>query len=221
MDEVSMRVLCDSDSVIADFFPPLFREYARRTGEIVTVDQIKTWDMGKHVSQPDVLYGIFMEPGFFRNLQPMPGAVEALRAWVDAGIEVVVATSPCTAHSAAEKIEWCVEHVPFIDPKGLHGRIKVPRNLWIGHDKHHIVADVMVDDGPHNALAYRKAHPDAFIATIAYPYNEAPDGSDAPYNWRCGHWSDPAAAWAEIRQLVLAMKGARDLLRSNLGGSAS
>jgi 5'-nucleotidase len=183
MAKKNLRILVDLDGIVADFFGLLFREYEWETGESIDISQILSWDMAQYVQHPETLNRIFFRPGFFTRLKPIPGALESLRALAGEGHELVIVSSPCTPHSAAEKVDWCKTHLPFLDQK----------NVWIGHKKHHVRGDVLIDDGPHNAVAYRSEHPEALLVSIAYPYNEG-----APYNLRVHGHEDPAGAWRAI-----------------------
>lgn len=178
-----MRIIVDLDSIAADFFKVLLEDHNAATGEGLEVSDITSWNMKECTRFPAEIYKPFMAPGFFARLPLMPGAAEALKALVDDGHEVVIATAPATPHAAAEKVAWCAQHLPFLDQK----------NVWIGHKKHHLQGDVLIDDGPHNALAFRQAHPNAFIATIGYAYNDVPE-----FNLRVGSYETAREAWQTI-----------------------
>jgi 5'(3')-deoxyribonucleotidase len=154
-----LRILVDMDGITADFNQALLAAYNKESGENIT--EFTSWDFAD-IKHPELVNEIFRRPGFFRNLVPIAGAIEGLRKLVSEGHEVVVVSSPVTPISASEKIEWVAEHLPFLPSK----------NLWLGHNKHHIKGDVLIDDGLHNAAAYRANWPYALIMTIAYPYNE-------------------------------------------------
>lgn len=183
MDQ-KIRVICDLDGNAADFFALLFEHHYRNTGERATVAQMLSWNMKAHVEHGDKLIEAFYAPGFFRQLAPMPGAVRGLKCLVDAGVEPLIVSTPCTPHSAAEKMEWCAEHLPFISHK----------SVWIGHDKSEFHADVLMDDGPHNAEAYRARHPHALIVGIEHPYNA---GCKA-YDLLAKDWANPLDAWRQM-----------------------
>jgi 5'(3')-deoxyribonucleotidase len=157
-----MRILVDMDCIVADFFGGLFKSYYKKTGEKLVIDQITQWDMTNCVNHPDVLMDCFKKRGFFRNLKPLDGAIEYLEKLQLQGHEVLIVSTPCTPHSAAEKIEWCTEHLPLISYK----------NVWLGHRKYQIPGDVLIDDNPSTAQEYRNHYPDSLILTIAYPYNK-------------------------------------------------
>jgi 5'-nucleotidase len=183
-----MRIILDMDSILADIETPWLAECNRRFGDNLTVADITTWDLHKLSKGGKKVYDILGEEGFFRRLEPIPGALVA--AELLAGSHDVHVVTACEFPFAAkEKVEWFHEHLPFLGK----------RRLWIGHEKHMLKADVIVDDGPHNAVAYRAAHPDALIMTIGYGYNK-----DCPaYDLIAGDFSDARGAWAEILERLL------------------
>lgn len=188
----SLDILVDLDATVAHFFPPLWVEYERRTGEPVTTHQIKTWDMSAHVTHGAVVNAIFRELNFFRGLQPMPGALEVLQELFDEGHNILIATAPCTPHSAAEKYDWVGEHLPYV---------KRHDQLYIGGDKSRILADILVDDGPHNAAAWVARNPKKPVIGIAHPYNE-----DSSAYWLLARGHDaPVVAWRTMAAYIRGM----------------
>ena len=182
------RLLMDMDGIVVDFFDPLFREYRKKTGEQVTISQILGWDMSSYVGQGDVLMSLFHRKGYFLGLKPNPGAVEALKE-ISKYCEVIIASYACTHHAAGEKFQWCARYLPFISPN----------NIFLCHKKELIRADGIVDDGLHNAAAYKIAWPKALVLGIEYPYN---DDHGKVYDYRVPDYAHMAKAWRQITRLV-------------------
>lgn len=84
------------------------------------------------------------QPGCYRRLRPIPGAIEAIRQIIAMGYEVWVATKPPTAqpHAYAEKVAWILEHLPELE-----------RRIIITHDKGLLgdECDFLCDDMPQRA----------------------------------------------------------------------
>lgn len=137
-------ILVDQDGVLADFegrFEQLWQE--RYPGEFfVTREQRRGWTLD--MQYPEHLQGkiwdIFHEPGYFRALKPMPGAIEAMHAMVELGFDVHICTAPMKKHltCAQEKIEWIAEHL---------GPAWVERTI-IARDKTRVHGDILIDDRP-------------------------------------------------------------------------
>lgn len=156
------RILVDLDSTCADLFASWLGWLKIMHGDELELLDVTTWDM--HVLAKKAgkrAYEAFAQPGFFRNLPLIPGAAQGVKSFVDAGHEVFVVTAAEYPQSFGEKVEWVREHLPFL----------TKRQLFFGHEKHLLPADAIVDDAPHVAEAYRKAHPNALVAGIRYPYN--------------------------------------------------
>ena len=78
------------------------------------------------------------EKGFFRGLDPMLGAIEAVDALLQMkGIELFIATKPSTKnlYSTIEKYEWVNEHFP-----------KLLRRMFLTCDKGHLNGHYLIDD---------------------------------------------------------------------------
>ena len=188
-----MIVDVDLDGIVADFFGPLISQYNQRAisalHDPLSVEDIQSWDMSKHVSEPELLRRIFHEPGFFADLAPLPGAVSALRQLVELGHEVNIASACVTPHSFGEKAEWCRKHLPFIPIS----------HIMLGAQKGRLRGDVLVDDGAHNARAYRQSNPLAKTYAIAWPHNLS---EELVFDRLVYGYQEPARAWASIASLI-------------------
>lgn len=117
------RVFVDMDGVVVDF-----DDYMLQTG--LTADQVKA------------------TPGAYRAMQPIPGALAAVRTLIAMGYDVWLATKPPTgrAHAYSEKADWIFEHLP-----------ELMRRLIITHDKGFLgdEHDWLCDDRPEKANCRR------------------------------------------------------------------
>lgn len=183
----------DLDGIAADFFGPLLDKYNDLTNnvEAVVQDDISSWNMSDHVGDPALLKSIYHAKGFFRNLPPLPGAVEAIQSLVDDGHEVHIVTSGCTPHSFGEKAEWCAQHLPFIPLGHINISHKKGRYGDTGH--------ILIDDGPHNARAYRARNLWAAVFSIEHPHNRH---EAEAFTKLCPGHKDTAAAWCQILKEV-------------------
>lgn len=178
-----MRILCDLDSIVADFMYGIWPKYVYQGGDpnIGTKD-VKTWDW-VGIPKAELIRPIFTNPGFFADLRPVPGAVAALRFLQRLGHEIVIVTAHCTDQSAAEKIGWVKQHLPFL-PK---------ENIVITKMKHIFRADAIIDDMPGNCQAFKKENPNGMALTISYEYN-----NDPVYDGRYNGYEDTELAWMYI-----------------------
>lgn len=113
------RVFVDMDGVIVDF-----DGYKAAHG--LTGDEVKA------------------RVGAYLDMQPIPGAIEAVRSLIGMGYEVWLATKPPTGipHAYSDKAAWVMQHLP-----------ELKRRIVITHDKGMLGGprDFLCDDRPHKA----------------------------------------------------------------------
>lgn len=175
------------DSITADLQKSWYAAYNKDYNDNITNDDILTWDTHLYV-KPECgkkIYSYF-RPKMFAELEPIAGAIPALRKLVEAGHEVVFVTA--SPHGCADaKFAWAKKHCPFID------------EVIMSHKKYLVHGDVLIDDSPKNIKAYRTVHPNANIFTIAYPYNK----DVAKYtDLRLGSWREPEVAWEAFVEAI-------------------
>jgi len=123
--------LVDMDGVVADFDGAMRRGLKRlqsdEEGEMIA--------LGPGEDDPPWLKArkrlIKAQPGWWRNLKPLPLGINLYRIMVNLGYRTVVLTKgPDTSTNAwTEKVEWCQEHLPkspvcIVGDKGLvYGRV--------------------------------------------------------------------------------------------------
>ncbi|XP_036921786.1 5'(3')-deoxyribonucleotidase, cytosolic type [Sturnira hondurensis] len=141
-----VRVLVDMDGVLADFEAGLLRAFCRRfPGEPhVPLAERRGFFAGEQYGalRPDLadkVASVYEAPGFFLDLEPIPGAVEAMQqmnALKDT--EVFICTSPLLKfdHCVGEKYHWVERH---LGPQFVE-RIIMTR------DKTVVLGDLLIDD---------------------------------------------------------------------------
>jgi len=192
------------DSILADFMEGLWDTIEAETrvrGTTKNVTEFYKLEAGFPSELPKNITEYFHARGFFADLKPIQGAQQAMEMLVQDGYEVVVASTPCTPHSAEEKVIWLKKHFPMLDQK----------NLFLCHNKQMLAGDVIIDDALHNVRAFKKAQPSALAITIAFPYNHEdipvgePDFRPA-YDLRAEGWENLSFAWGQIVSFLKADK---------------
>jgi 5'(3')-deoxyribonucleotidase len=140
-----MRILVDLDGVAADFYGSFLRLYNEEFNNTLTPEDIVSWEL-----TPDIYTGTtrehlrtyFDRHGFWSNIEPMPGAIKALKYLHLQGHELRIVTAvPIESQRACyEKIHWVREHLPFIGLDEFHAT----------KDKAGVRGDILFDDAPHN-----------------------------------------------------------------------
>ena len=139
-----MRILIDLDDVmdrLVDHWCDVLNE---RYGTNTKTTDVTEWNMAtafKELTEAQVQEPL-TEEGFWCGVEPMPGAVDAIKYLIDKGHDVYVVTSSFYG-ALHEKMEnMLFKHFPFIDWE----------HVVIADNKQMILGDVLVDDGIHNLL---------------------------------------------------------------------
>lgn len=139
-----MIILVDQDGPLADFeqgFLDIWRN--KHPQEIfITIEQRTTFymrdqyprELRTHVDK------IYSSSGFYENLPPVTGAVEALNQMLAQGIEVRICTSPLTRyeHCVLEKYRWVERHLGY----------DFTKRIIMTKDKTLVRGDFLIDDNP-------------------------------------------------------------------------
>ena len=156
-----MRIAVDIDSTLHHYWDQLAAIAKRRFGVDLPYDEQITWDITR--LRPEQLRVCVEETHREASVlaaTPYPGAVEAIRAWHEAGHFIQITSQRTTdAHAATER--WLAQiGLPYDE---LYcSRDKVARCLQIA-------IDILIDDSPGNLLKAGEAG--ITPATILHPWN--------------------------------------------------
>ncbi len=137
-----MTILVDMDDTIEQLLRAWVRGANEKYGRNVGYDDIVSWDVS--AAYPGLtrsqVYDITMQPGFWKGVEPIPGAAESLQRLMAAGHDVYIVTA--TPHeSVPEKMnEVLFRYFPFLSWN----------QVIIAYNKQLIRGDVLIDDGVHN-----------------------------------------------------------------------
>ena len=161
-----LKILVDMDSIACDTLPYWLNRIAQDTGVRAEIKDITLWNLDKcpplDKVDPRLIFGVLQEPGFIDGITPMPGVAEALKALMDAGHEVMLATARHGPVSMPETITWMRKHLPFMSPEKQTAFI---------YEKQWLDADVIIDDKGETLEKFLAKYPNATALTITYPYN--------------------------------------------------
>jgi 5'-nucleotidase len=173
----------DLDGVVADYEAG-FRDFIAMKKN-VSIDSIPTathwsftesgWPIKDEAEYLNLHREAVTKEHLFANIQPIPGASEALWALSDAGIRIRIVTHRLVVNfSHASAI---TDTVSFLD------RHNIPyRDLCFVKDKAEVGTDLIVDDAPHNIKNLRKARGDESAMIFHQLYNKDLAGLRA-YSW--------------------------------------
>lgn len=170
-------ILLDMDSIIADLQGRIFELYNERyggvDGEPLDYKHVTTWDYFEKGEVGSRIVKMFDEPGFFRSLKPIPGAIEAATQ-LNETHKIYIVSSVGRRHAPiAEKVEWLQEHFPFISH----------RKYVFTSAKELVRGDYLIDDAPHNVEAWKEMNPLGKALSIPYQYNYECPSYDFLGNW--------------------------------------
>lgn len=189
MTKQRMTILVDMDSTVVEIFERWLGEYNDTTGDNLTVEELTTWHTHDHARHGRRIYEPLQREGFFRNLPPIPGAIEALEVLAREH-DVIMTSAPLFAPHFTEKVEWVREYLPFIPQE----------NIALLSKKHLLRGHVLIDDGPHVAAMCRETNPEVYIAGIEFPYNVA---SRQFFDVLAPSWRHTVRAWNQILEGTL------------------
>ena len=156
-------LVIDMDGVCCHFVPKVCREHNRLTGDNLQPEDITAWNMRLFGIQNN----IWIKPGFFRDLEPIPGAIEILYK-LRHDYRLTIATDCMdTDFIQADKKEWLEEHLPFVD------------DVYFLSDKSGVPGDLLFDDAEHHLKAFPRT-----TVKMLTPYNTDAIADFTVKNWR-------------------------------------
>ena len=137
-----MTILVDMDDTIEQLLQAWVRAVNEKYRQSARYEDIRSWDVS--AAFPDLtweqVYGVTAEPGFWKTVEPIPGAAEALQRLMRDGHDVYIVTAT-TYRSVPEKMDDLLfRYFPFLS----WDQVIITRN------KQMIRGDVLIDDGIHN-----------------------------------------------------------------------
>ena len=184
-----MRILVDMDDTIEYLLKAWVKGVNEVYGYHVKYEDVRDWDVSKAFPGLtwEQVYAVPMTPGFWQNVEPIPGAAEALQRFMAAGHEVLIVTATPFA-SAPEKLDgWLFRYFPFL---------KWDQVIVTGK-KQLIRGDVLIDDGVHNLEGG-----DYIKILMTAPHNAAYDAA--------AHGMIRVYDWPETEQVIRSLAEASD-----------
>jgi 5'(3')-deoxyribonucleotidase len=184
-----LKIGFDMDGILVDLTPHWLQCIAEDYGVHVRMSEIDQWSLHKCGELQSLgaktVYDYLHRPGFFRYAPPIAPALEVFKRMAKEH-DVFIISSPSSAISAKEKVEWLAEHLPDV---------KMP-NICLFPTKTMVKLDVLIDDHPETVVQYRAEWPDSLVLGIEYEYNKHVPTTGALQIFSC--FRKPDVAWEKI-----------------------
>jgi uncharacterized protein len=193
-----LPVYVDFDDVLCESARTLARISGERYGKTVAFEDIYTFDLhasfGLDTLEQQDLFTLFHDADMLAGIPPVPGAIEGMRAWAEAGcqIEIVTGRPPVTAPvSQAWLRDYQVPYhgILFVDKyQRGHGPVSGVRQLnreALSSCQYALI----VDDSP-DIIRFLEAETDMQLVLFDRPWNRALDVEKMRRGIRrCHDWS--------------------------------
>jgi len=138
-------ILVDMDGVLANFDKAVIAILRQEYPEIPVVEPSDRKSFYLADDYPDeyreTIESIYVRPGFYKNLPPFSGAIDAVNLMDNMGFNVFICTSPLTEYKncVGEKYEWVHTHLGD----------KFVKRVILTKDKTLVRGTILIDDKPH------------------------------------------------------------------------
>ncbi len=167
----------DMDQIITRFSFHAIKQYNKHHGTDLDPHQADQF-IGPHTSNhPDIsqdkLESLFRKPGFFLDLQPIPGAVSSIQYLNKLyDIHIVTKIMDGSPICYVEKIQWIELYLPFLAEK-----------VTATGNKHLFFADIFIDDRPAFQSSWKKQWPTSLVGSLDYPWIDRSKLDIVGYDW--------------------------------------
>lgn len=145
----SLTVLADLDDVTCDLVPAWLARYNRDYADIVTREDIKSWNIPDWISSACgvKIYDYLNDPTLYDEVRPVLGSLPAIRYLRHRGHRVVFVTSSNRQQMGA-KYAWLERHGYFAEVAATG--FKPSEDFIVASDKSLVRGDLLIDDRPKN-----------------------------------------------------------------------
>jgi 5'(3')-deoxyribonucleotidase len=169
------HIIIDMDEVVADTLPPIMEKLNAIDGTNVPDEAITNYDFTNFFNVThDGIHKLFLEHNILENLEPLPGAIDALQRIRKLGYKIHIVTARAWHPQAvAITMEWLDRYGGIYDSVSVSmGRAQTKSDVY------KYVSDrfaYIVDDGLHNITDAIDSEIVDEVVVIAAPWNASTD----------------------------------------------
>lgn len=175
LQEPDLVILIDMDQTLADFVGSWKKIWnTKHPDRLITEDptEFLLEDAYFGFAKEEEVREIYHSPEFYINLEPLPGALEAIKQMEAVGLDLFICSSPASANSSyTEKADWVEMHL---------GREWV-KKLILTRDKTMVHGDYLIDDKPSITGIYAPSWEHVLFDTT---YNRDEDNKQFRITWQ-------------------------------------
>lgn len=155
----------DVDGVVVDLSKDWWDYLQNYTSQYIPFEEVsKSYDFASHYTDicPNVAHAFWKSRNLYDNATPIPGVVEAVKAFKDAGYHIVFVSHIEGDHEKS-KFDFLNKHFPFMD------------GYVASREKGYVQATIAFDDRLEHLAHYEKINPDCITVWVD-------NGHDQPEN---------------------------------------
>ncbi len=169
-----LRLGIDMDGVVADFNAGWIERYNREFAASLHPDHVVGWDELHRLTGFETMDEFWAwargrDRSVFRDLPPMPGALEALRELATRHRVVIITARFDWAVS--DTLAWLAEH-------GV-----IAREVHFQAAKYRVPCDIYLDDSPYQIEALARERPERTVCRRVTPWNHPRAGVVDVHDW--------------------------------------
>jgi 5'(3')-deoxyribonucleotidase len=151
----------DLDSTLNTLDTEWIQFYNKDFNDNLTREDMIRWEVYTYV-KPECgkkIYDYLLYSNFFKNLGMQLNA-DNVTKWLQQFYDIYIVTA-YTPSTCADKCEWVKQHLPHIPVE----------NIIFCNNKGLIKADILIDDGGHNLVAFKETNPHGIPIVFDAPWN--------------------------------------------------
>lgn len=179
-----MTILVDMDDTIVQLLQAWLLKLNEYYDLDIAYEDIRSWDIEEAFPELtwEQIEKNLMLPGFWKSINPVPGAQESLKRLMEAGHDVFIVTATLHDNIPEKMNELLFKHFPFLSWS----------QVIVADRKQMIRGDVLIDDGVHNLEGGEYAK-----ILMSAPYNEDYD-AEANGMIRVRDWNEIEAVISKM-----------------------